>query len=616
MGYYPAGAGVTASQQFGAGNQTDVFSVSDNGQLNVNFVDNAGEWQGPIPIGPTNFAPAGCPVVASRQFGLNQTDVFLVGNNGQLQVFWVDNAGGWGGPEGIGPANSLPAGANLATSQQFGITNQTDVFVVDKNGQLNVFWVVNAGAWGGPVKIGPSNAFTPGCPVAASQQFGIANQTDAFIVDKNGQLNVFWVTAAGAWQGPEKIGPSTFTPGAPLAASQQFGLNQTDVFIVDKNGSINVFWVDTAGPWNGPEKLPGSIFPAAAPLAVSQQFGCNNQTDVFCVDKTGQLRVNWVNNAGAWQGPEAIGPAGNANAGTHLATSQQFGCNNQTDVFLIDKNGQLDIFWVNNAGAWNGPLVRGNPVAAPAAGLGSNSNYLLCNQAHITGLSVTINVTQDITGSDGFGFQVNCYSAAADYDGGQQYLIYLAPGGSPQLTAMVDNWHTTSDQLINTQPKLASLSAHTLPAGYKLKISLTNDASGNINGATYQAWDNNGNSIGNVTINLLSLSGVTQQDLDPIVAFQLNFVDYLNGGITVLSSGAGTISYSASVPLTVLNTEPSYVDWDFVTVERANSVYGPLSSSVEHSYTQSFNYTTGATIAKKATVNHVTAAKKAATATP
>ena len=615
MGFYPAGAGVTASQQFGAGNQTDVFSVDGNGQLCLNFVDSAGEWQGPIPIGATGFAPAGCPVLASQQFGLSQTDVFLVANNGQLQVFWVDNAGGWGGPEAIGPANLFPAGANLAKSQQFGCNNQTDVFVADKNGQLNVFWVNNAGAWNGPEKIGPSAILNPGCPLATSQQFGCDNQTDVFAVDKNGQLNVFWVNNAGAWNGPEKIGPSTFTPAAQLAASQQFGLTQTDVFVVDKTGSINVFWVDSAGPWQGPEKLPSFVFPAAAPLATSQQFGCNNQTDVFCVDTNGQLRVCWVNNAGAWQGPGSIGPAANANAGSHLATCQQFGCDNQTDVFLFDKNGHFNIFWVNNAGAWNGPQVHLDPVAAPAAGLGSNSNYLLCNSGHITGLSVTIDVTQDITGSDGFGFQVNCYSASADYDGGQQYLIYLAPGGSPQLTAMVDNWHTTSDQLINTQPKLASLSSHTLPAGYKLKISLSNDSGGNITGATYQAWDNHGNSIGNVTITLLSLSGVTQQDLDPIVAFQLNFVDYLNGGITVLSSGAGEISYSASVPMTVLNTEPSYIDWGFVTVERANSVYGPLPSTVAHSYTQSFNWTSGAAISKKAEVMHVTAARQAAAAT-
>lgn len=170
---------------------------------------------------------------------------------------------------------------------------------------------------------------------------------------------------------------------------------------------------------------------------------------------------------------------------------------------------------------------------------------------------------------------------------------------------MVDNWQTTSSQLINQQLKLAGLPSHTLPAGYRLEISLTNDSSGNVTGAIYQAWDNNGNSIGSTTITLLSISGVTQVDLAPIVAFQLDFVDYLNGGVTVLSSGAGTINYSASNQMTVLNTEPSCVDWNYVTVESANSAYGPLSSSASHTFTQSFNWT-AATIEKKAKVMHKT----------
>jgi len=64
-----------------------------------------------------------------------------------------------------------------------------------------------------------------------------------------------------------------------------------------------------------------------------------------------------------------IGGAGNAAGGAGLAASQQFGIGNQTDIFLIDENGDLDVFWVNSAGPWNGPLARG-PVAAPSAGLG------------------------------------------------------------------------------------------------------------------------------------------------------------------------------------------------------------------------------------------------------
>lgn len=50
MGYFVSGGGIAASQQFGL-SQTDVFSVNQNGQRAVNWVDNAGEWQGPLQIG-------------------------------------------------------------------------------------------------------------------------------------------------------------------------------------------------------------------------------------------------------------------------------------------------------------------------------------------------------------------------------------------------------------------------------------------------------------------------------------------------------------------------------------------------------------------------------------
>ena len=262
---------------------------------------------------------------------------------------------------------------------------------------------------------------------------------------------------------------------------------------------------------------------------------------------------------------------------------------------------------------------EGPRVAAPASGLGSNSNYFLYSPGakagtvnNLLGLSVTINVDAAITGNDGFGFQINAYSAKGDYDGAQQYLIYLSPHGSAQLTCMVDNWQSTSHQLINEQVKLASLSSHTLPANYSLTITLTNDSSGRITGASYAAFDNHGHSIGSHTITLLSVSGVTTADLAPIVAFQLNLVDYLNGGATTLSSGNGTITYAASTLMTVANSVPSEVDWDFSTEETANSVYGTLPAAPAKTFTQWFDIgPAGATIHREGAVRHKTMAKKA-----
>jgi hypothetical protein len=226
-----------------------------------------------------------------------------------------------------------------------------------------------------------------------------------------------------------------------------------------------------------------------------------------------------------------------------------------------------------------------------------------------------VNVTQDIVGSDGFGFQVNAYSAKKDYDGGQQYLIYLDPHSSPaQLNCMVDNW--TEDpklgQIINHIVPLATLPSQKLPAGYSLNIALKNDSSGNITGATYSAFDNKGKTIGNQTINLTSLntisgSKVTSADLAPIVAFQMDFVDYLNGGTTVLSSGAGTVTYGSSKTMQVLSSEPSCVDWNYSTVEKANSSYGKLPANPNGMFTQIFQTAAaGVVIDKKATVRHTT----------
>jgi hypothetical protein len=245
-------------------------------------------------------------------------------------------------------------------------------------------------------------------------------------------------------------------------------------------------------------------------------------------------------------------------------------------------------------------------VAAPAAGLGSNSNYFLfspgafgvCN--NLIGLSVAIHVDADIVASNGFGFQLNAYSPAKELVGWQQYLIYLSPTAQPpQLTCMVDNWPLKGANLINTQPELATLPARDLPAGYTLTISLQNDTAGNITGATYVVVDNLQKTVATKTIVLLSVPGVTAVDLSPIIAFQFNIVSFLNSTSTVLSSGAGTITYTATSPLTVLNSEPACAESGFITAETANTVYGLLPSGASNTLTQTFGESTAAAMIVK-----------------
>ncbi|MBP2293497.1 hypothetical protein [Azospirillum rugosum] len=324
----------------------------------MTWVTSDGPWSGPAKISGPNFAPPGAYVAASRQFGLDQTDVFVVDNTGALSVFWVTNAGPWSGPTKItGPGFAKP-GSYIAVSQQIG-ANQTDVFLVDGTGALNVFWVTNDGPWSGPNKISAPNFAPAGSFIAASQQFGL-NQTDVFVVGNSGALSVFWVTGVGPWSGPTAISASNYAkPGSFIAASQQVGANQTDVFLVDGTGTLSVFWVTNDGPWSGPNKISQASFaPAGSFVAATQQVGLN-QTDVFVVGNSGLLSVFWVTGLGPWSGPNALGAGGVP--GSFVAASQQFGLN-QTDAFVSNENGTLSVFWVTEGGPWSGPTTLPTPA--------------------------------------------------------------------------------------------------------------------------------------------------------------------------------------------------------------------------------------------------------------
>ena len=292
--------------------------------------------------------------------------------------------------------------------------------------------------------------------------------------------------------------------------------------------------------------------------------------------------------------------------------------------------------WGNFGGSGiSAALNSGGPFATmPVKGLGSNSNYFLYGPAkpvlhnrgaallsgrgpagplagscnNLTGLSVTIIVDTDITGTNGFGFQINAYSAKGEFDGAQQYVALVDPNWEPSsIHCWVENWSSKTSSIITLSEQLAPLPDYTLPAGYKLTMTLLNDAADNITGAIYMLSDNLGNTVGNRT---LSFGDRPAQDLAPIVALQLNLVGDINGATTTLASGAGTITYNAANLMSVLNTEPPCVDWDYITVEAANSAYSLLPAAPSHSFTQSFGLSIGGKVIHRVgTIQHKLSAK-------
>ncbi len=352
---------VVASPQFGLPGQTDVFRVAPNGAIEVRWVQGAGLWQGPLPISPPGLAPPGSQVAVSNQFGEpDQTDVFVVGNDGAVHVVWAVGAGGWGGPLPVSPPGLAVAGASVAVSNQFGEPDQTDVFVVGNDGAVHVVWAVGAGGWGGPLPVSPPGLAPPGSQVAVSNQFGEPDQTDVFVVGNDGAVHVVWAVGAGGWGGPLPVSPPGLAvAGASVAVSNQFGEpDQTDVFVVGNDGAVHVVWAVGAGGWGGPLPVsPPGLAVAGASVAVSNQFGEPDQTDVFVVGNDGAVHVVWAVGAGGWGGPLPVSPPGLAVAGASVAVSNQFGEPDQTDVFVVGNDGPVHVVWAVGAGAWGGPLA-------------------------------------------------------------------------------------------------------------------------------------------------------------------------------------------------------------------------------------------------------------------
>src|SRR5208337_953150 len=199
------------------------------------------------------------------------------------------------------------------------------------------------------------------------------------------------------------------------------------------------------------------------------------------------------------------------------------------------------------AGGIKAPLYSGGPLVAPppTTGLVSNHNYFLEDGGtSLVGASATLNIDVDFISTNGWSFQLNGYSATNDTTAQQQYVIYVGPN-STQLVARIDNWVNSSDELIRTDVNLANLPTQTIKAGYEFKITLNNDTSGNVTGATYAVNDNTGKSLGSVTINIVGQilkttnKPATSANLAPIVAFQFDIGGCYGGATATLTGGAG-----------------------------------------------------------------------------
>jgi hypothetical protein len=348
-----AGAHLHAAHQTNDQQLTVAFADVFGG-VSVMWVVGAGVWDPPVQLAlPANVAP-GTPVTLHHQGGPDQLDAVFIDGNGVVNVMWVIGGGVWQGPVGLTPPNTAPPGAPVALHYQGG-PQQLDAVFVDGDGVVNVMWVIGGGTWQGPVGLTPPNTAPPGAPVALHHQVG-PHQLDALFVDRNGVVNVMWVIDGGVWQGPVGLTtPDTAPPGAAVALHHQHSAHQLDALFVDGNGVVNVMWVIDGGTWQGPVGLtPPNTAPPGAPVTLHYQGG-PQQLDAVFVDAHGVVNVMWVIDGGVWQGPVGLTPPNTAPPGAPVVLHYQGGPQ-QLDALFVDGDGVVHVMWVIDGGVWQDPV--------------------------------------------------------------------------------------------------------------------------------------------------------------------------------------------------------------------------------------------------------------------
>jgi hypothetical protein len=257
----------------------------------------------------------------------------------------------------------------------------------------------------------------------------------------------------------------------------------------------------------------------------------------------------------------------------------------------------------------------------PADALASNHNYFLfAGGQPIRGLVVTLDVTEEISAPNGFSVQLNGYGPPSAGAVWQQYIVAVSRDASKPLTLdwTIENW--PSKELHEKLVRTAGMKDHNdlfnvhaevygpvptfpvpggrLPAGYRLKWEFlvdANDPDGVVTGAIFSFTDNKGKTWSSGPRKILDFDynhtkvRVTREALAALTAFEVNIVGRTNGLYTFIESGAGTITYQASTPMTPQFQQPKTVsDQGTITAEASNVHYGELAGTPGKKFVQTF----------------------------
>ena len=218
------------------------------------------------------------------------------------------------------------------------------------------------------------------------------------------------------------------------------------------------------------------------------------------------------------------------------------------------------------------PIMANILVPPPQDGLASNSNYFLVDGGNpLFGVQVTVGIGADlVSAANGWAIQLNAGSVLGHATAWQQFVVAANPT-TGQIICTIETYDEDYQLVFSTPDGVLAASGTTLPGGYSVSIQLSNGSNGDILSAVFTLTDGLGRRIG-------SLTQAITANTAPICALQVNIVAWGAGKFATLSSGSGTITYSATKSLTVLNSRPSLYTAPGLITETSNVAYGLMAA--------------------------------------
>jgi len=370
-GFAPPASAIT-SVYYPLNNQLETFVVGADGAVYVIWKAQNDVWNAPVPLTAAGFAPPGSPMSAVYYPLNEQLEVFVVDNAGAVNVLWKAQNGTWNAPVPLTAAGFAPLGAPLA-AVYYPLNEQLEVFVVDNNGAINVLWKAQNGTWNAPVAL-TAPGLAPSGASLSGVYYPLNEQLEVFVADVNGAVEVLWKAQNGAWNPPAVLTGPGFAPAGAALTSAYYPLNeQLEVFFIDNAGAVDVLWKAQNGAWNSPVAISAAGLTTPGSQLRAAYYPPNEQLEVLFMGSDGAWYVTWKAQNGAWNVPVGLSTPAVAPAGAPVSVTF-YPLNNQLEAFVIGVNGDVNLAWKVDNGSWSAPAAKlasasGGPLAIGSDGM-------------------------------------------------------------------------------------------------------------------------------------------------------------------------------------------------------------------------------------------------------